>query len=188
VRPAPALPVEDLSARFLRAISERVPADRVLELFLFPPLRQGQLESAVAVVAVGPERPVPDGDGATQGPPVPGEPEVSERSAGDQRPASPDSVHRVAVYTATYRYVRKGPERGAITFDLVLEAEAPLDAVAAVVRGVQRRAGDGVEGEAERMTGGAFRERVPAATPGEDGRVAAASGSSAGSVSSRGVA
>src|SRR6185312_6320942 len=37
--------------RFLRAIAERLSADRVEALHLFPPLRQGGVESAVAVIA-----------------------------------------------------------------------------------------------------------------------------------------
>jgi len=37
--------------RFLRAIAERVPAERVAEVHLFPALRQGRMETGVAVVA-----------------------------------------------------------------------------------------------------------------------------------------
>ena len=37
--------------RFLRAIAERLPVDRVAELYLFPPMRQGTLETGIAVVA-----------------------------------------------------------------------------------------------------------------------------------------
>ncbi len=43
--------------RFLHAIAARVPLDRVAELYLFPALRQGQMESGVAVVAVEMEEP-----------------------------------------------------------------------------------------------------------------------------------
>lgn len=43
--------------RFLRAIATRVPPDRVAELHLFPSLRQGPIESGVAVIAVAPEEP-----------------------------------------------------------------------------------------------------------------------------------
>ena len=38
--------------RFLTAISERLPADRVVEVHLFQPLKQGGMESGVGVVAV----------------------------------------------------------------------------------------------------------------------------------------
>src|SRR5215207_765273 len=45
--------------RFLRAIAERVPMEHVIELHLFPPIRQGGVETGVAVVAEDPRRPVP---------------------------------------------------------------------------------------------------------------------------------
>ena len=45
--------MNDTTRRFLTAIVERVPADgRIVELRLFPAIRQGGMESAVAVVAV----------------------------------------------------------------------------------------------------------------------------------------
>ena len=49
---------------------------------------------------------------------------------------------RHTVYTARYRLVQKGPERGKWEADVVAEAEAPLITVDLVVRGVQRRAGE----------------------------------------------
>ncbi|MEI6741390.1 MAG: hypothetical protein WCK74_13880, partial [Gemmatimonadaceae bacterium] len=48
----------------------------------------------------------------------------------------------IVVYTARYRLVQKGPERGKWESDVVAEADAPLITVEAVVRGVQRRAGE----------------------------------------------
>ena len=42
--------------RFLRAIAERVPMGQVVELHLFPPIRQGGVETGVAVVAEAPKR------------------------------------------------------------------------------------------------------------------------------------
>ena len=38
--------------RFLAAISEKLPADRIVEIHLFQPLKQGGMESGVGVVAV----------------------------------------------------------------------------------------------------------------------------------------
>ena len=38
--------------RFLRTILERVSPERIVEIHFFPPIRQGQLESGVAVVAL----------------------------------------------------------------------------------------------------------------------------------------
>lgn len=49
---------------------------------------------------------------------------------------------RHTVYTARYRLVVKGPERGRWEMEVVDEADAPLLAVETVVRGVQRRAGE----------------------------------------------
>ena len=37
--------------RFLRAIAERLPLSRIAELYLFPPMRQGALETGIAIVA-----------------------------------------------------------------------------------------------------------------------------------------
>jgi hypothetical protein len=51
-------------------------------------------------------------------------------------------VVRHTVYTARYRLVQKGPERGKWESTVVAEAEAPLITVETVVRGVQRRAGE----------------------------------------------
>ncbi|HEX6534403.1 MAG TPA: hypothetical protein VF041_07390 [Gemmatimonadaceae bacterium] len=41
--------------RFLRAIAERIAPERIEELHLFPPIRQGGKESGVAVITVRPE-------------------------------------------------------------------------------------------------------------------------------------
>lgn len=92
--------------RFLRAILAKVPADRIAEIHFFSPIKQGGVESGVAVVA----------------------------AMGDGRP--------ITVYTARYRLTLKGPDRGKWDTNIVAEADAPLVTVDAVVRGVQRRAGD----------------------------------------------
>lgn len=57
--------------RFLCAIAERISPDRVHAVFLFPPIRQGQVETCVAVLAVEPaivavEQPVPDTEKESQ--------------------------------------------------------------------------------------------------------------------------
>jgi hypothetical protein len=44
-------PVLDPRERFLREITERIPAERIAEIHLFPPLRSGGRESGVAVIA-----------------------------------------------------------------------------------------------------------------------------------------
>lgn len=54
-------------------------------------------------------------------------------------------VERHTVYTARYRLVQKGAERGKWEASVVDEADAPLITVEMVVRGVQRRAGEASE-------------------------------------------
>jgi hypothetical protein len=99
--------------RFLSAIASHVAPERIAEVHFFQPIRQGGVESGVAVVVEsGPE--VPD--------------------------AAPPS--RYVVHTARYRLTLKGAERGKWEATLFAEADAPLATVEAVVRGVQRRAGD----------------------------------------------
>jgi hypothetical protein len=122
--------------RFVRAIAEHVPMDRVAEAYLFPPLRQGAIESGVAVVAVTDA--------------------VTDQESGGARHI---------VYTATYRHTRKGPDRGSWSVDVVAQADAPLDAVAAAVRGVHRRAGEGDGAEADRISGSQFRALLADAVP-----------------------
>jgi hypothetical protein len=146
----PSIRRDESAERFLRAIADRLPADRVVEVYLFPPLRQGPLESGVAVLAL--EAPPADG------------------------PAADNGHARLEVYTATYRHTRKGPDRGAWIVEVVAQADAPLDAVARVVRGVQRRAGDGLA-DAERLTGADFRSVTsPPATATPSGGVASSTG------------
>ena len=108
------------------------------------------MESGIAVVALM-ALPAPQ-DGASAG--------------GFPDKAQPDGGHsRLEVYTATYRYARKGPDRGAWSVEVVAQADAPLDAVARVVRGVQRRTADDGLADAERMTGDDFRSLVSALGP-----------------------
>ena len=53
-----------------------------------------------------------------------------------------DAQERLAIYTARYRLVLKGPERGKWEFAMQADADAPLLTVDKVVHGVQRRSGD----------------------------------------------
>ena len=73
--------------RFLRAIAERVPTEQVVELHLFPPIRQGGVETGVAVVAEDPRhalRASREADGTSDGEQVEvGRP--SRRSRSDRR-------------------------------------------------------------------------------------------------------
>ena len=51
----PSAPPVEPRTRFLREIAARVPATRVTELYLFPPMRQGGIETGVAVIALAVE-------------------------------------------------------------------------------------------------------------------------------------
>jgi hypothetical protein len=104
--------MNETTERFLREIADRVGAERVTEIHLFPSVRQGATESGLAVVAAHPETTTPDG------------------------------VQRHVVYTARYRATLKGPDRGKWDIDVTAEADAPLVTVDEVVRGVVRRSGD----------------------------------------------
>ena len=142
-------PVETTRDRFLTAVAAKVDAAAIAEVHLFQPIKQGGLESGVAVVAVreGAARPTDGGESDAQ----------SASAASGSR--SESAENRLAVYTAQYRLTLKGPDRGKWEFSMQADADAPLVTVDAVVRGVQRRVADAVE--PERLTGDDFRSRVP---------------------------
>jgi hypothetical protein len=96
--------------RFLRAIVARVPVSDVVEVHLFPPIRRGTVETGVAVLAVQPLALVED--------------EVEPR---------------LRILTANYRATIKGVDRGKWQVDVQEEADAPLVALEAVLRGVRQR-------------------------------------------------
>jgi hypothetical protein len=103
--------------RFLREIAEQLPVDRIEELHLFSSIRQGGNESAIAVVALRPEK---------------------EEEGSDARRT---------VFRARYRLALKGTERGKWEMDIIEEADAPTVTVDEVVRGVLERAGDAEDPE-----------------------------------------
>ena len=164
--------LDETRERFLLAIAAKLPPERFIELHFFQPIRQGGVESGVAVVAAHPERP-PEPPILADAPPseeeenAPAADRSSDRDEGSARddtrscgnaasigePSSSEagSASRYTVYTAKYRLVLKGIERGTWDCTVVAEADAPLVTVETVVRGVQRRAGD-ADG-AERMSG-----------------------------------
>lgn len=156
----------DAQERFLRAIADRVPAASIAELHLFPAIRQGGYETGIAVIAAEPEMnaeaaalaPGEDAEGAAAGPDEHGEGTAvpDARLPDDATSPAPDAAHhRLIVLSARYRLTLKGPERGTWDVEVVAEADAPLVTVDAVVRGVQRRAGD--VGHPERLSGEALR-------------------------------
>lgn len=113
--------------RFLLAIADAVPVERLAELHFFPPLRQGPMETGVAVIAA--------------------EPEVAE-----------EGRERHVVFSARYRWTRKGPDRGKWESEVVAEADAPLVTVETVVRGVQARAAEAVD--PDRLSGDEARALI----------------------------
>lgn len=154
--------------RFLRTILTRVPLDSVVELHLFPSIRRGTIETGVAVIAsVMPPTLVldvePDADAAAQASEAsadgaehadgavyadalvyPGEPETPVSATGAEEEAvpsdiAPDASPRLRILTASYRLTIKGVERGKWLADVQEQADAPLEAVEAVLRGVRQR-------------------------------------------------
>ena len=223
-------PVSEVTERFLRAVIATVPVELIEELHLFSPLRQGTVETGIAVLAARvplaaveesaaePELPFVDEAGeagdvveATDAPDLeapdveaPGVEAPDVEAPGVEAPSTEapeadapteelevvadagdddedvsvvekphveasadesdeaDAVSDVpavkterpvrhTVYTARYRYVIKGPERGKWESNIKDEADAPLITVETVVRGVQRRAGE--ESEIVRYSG-----------------------------------
>lgn len=137
--------INETRERFLRAILERIPLERIVEVHVFPGIRQGQMETGVAVIAVTPalvaDAPPPEFD----------------------LPESGGAVERTEVHTATYRWTRKGPDRGKWVVDVIAQADAPLATVETVVRGVQVRAGEALD--AHRISAAELQELFPATSP-----------------------
>lgn len=167
--------LEPTRERFLMAIAAVLPPERFLELHFFAPIRQGGVESGVAVIAAYPEivpEPIMADAPPIEEPEDDGLPDVEQLSAiddpddlsyiDDEIAAEPDAPpRRYTVYAAKYRLVLKGPDRGKWDCSVVAEADAPLVTVVTVVRGVQRRSGDAEE--PERMSGDEARDFVLAA-------------------------
>ena len=129
--------INETRERFVRTILERIPVERIVEVHFFPGIRQGQVETGVAVIAVTP--PVPEPGAGAAAPPAELALEPFDQPA-----------ERTVVYTAAYRWTRKGPDRGKWVVEVIAEADAPLATVETVVRGVQLRAGEALD--AHRMT------------------------------------
>jgi hypothetical protein len=139
--------------RFLKEIADRVNGGRVAELRLYPTLRVGQVESGVAIVAtVGDKVPV-------QEPAVAAVEESFEAPVAEATPeATAAGPERLSILTAHFRHTVKGPDRGKWEFFLVHDADAPIETVESVVRGVARRAGE--DGEPELLSGDDFQRAL----------------------------
>jgi hypothetical protein len=126
--------------RFLAAIAERVAPARVQVLYLFAPMRQGAIESGVAVIAVDP---ISADQQQLTG--------TDRADVADQADSATDNVSnlspRPVVLTARYKHTLRGADRGKWELEIFEEADAPLVTVERVVQGVQRRLDDAVEPE-----------------------------------------
>jgi hypothetical protein len=179
---------DETRARFLAGIAAQIPPERVQELHLFGAIRQGGMESGIAVIAVAQElEPSVDVDGGYVPPPAVADAapveshaavvvhdqlddesrfvadEVVDADAQELVPepevAERPAALRYIVYTARYRHTLKGPDRGKWEMSVKEEADAPLLTVDAVVRGVSRRSGDA--DETVRLSGDEFRAALP---------------------------
>ncbi len=177
---------DETRVRFLTGIATQLPVDRVEEVHLFGAIRQGGMESGVAVIAVAREPRVSvDVDGGYVPPPAVADAApveshdaltVHDQLADETRfvadevvpadvPAEPEpptddppAPPRYVVYTARYRHTLKGPDRGKWEVTVKEEADAPLVTVDAVVRGVSRRSGEA--DETLRLSGDEFRAAI----------------------------
>lgn len=152
--------INETRERFIRDIAEHVDPSRIVELHFFPSIRQGPIETGVAVIAA---TPLPSELMGGAGPdaaaePLP-DPELAlevDASEADDESAYAEPPARAEVFTALYVLTRKGPDRGKWVVEVKAEAQAPMTTVEPVVRGVQDRAGEALD--AHRMTGTEFRE------------------------------
>jgi len=170
--------MNDPRERFLNAIVDRLGAERIVELHLFSPIRQGAMETGVAVVAALPDLEPEAEPGEAEALDAPATEEVvtAQVEADDflspylDAPAEPTATaggetlvtaietpaeSRHVVFTASYRLTRKGADRGKWLFELAATADAPLATVDTVVRGVMLRSKDLTE--TERLSGEQLR-------------------------------
>ena len=148
--------------RFLKEIADRMNGGRVAEVRLYPTVRVGPIESGVAIVATADGR-RETGVSATEGAQeTAGEilVETASEEAAVETPvvtavSGPD---RLSILTAHFRHTVKGPDRGKWEFSMVHDADAPIETVESVVRGVARRAGE--DGEPELLSGDDFQRAL----------------------------
>ena len=141
--------------RFLKEIADRMNGGRVAELRLYPTVRVGPIESGVAIVAMDQ---LADVVGQPADAEVPAPDVVAE--AVELDPAIVETVDRsrLSIHTAHFRHTVKGPDRGKWEFSMVHDADAPIEIVESVVRGVARRAGE--DGEPELLSGDDFQRAL----------------------------
>jgi len=156
--------------RFLREIAARIGESRVHEVRMFPAIRQGGIESGVAIVAARPPQPIPPDMSIPPSDDFSDELDIGSDIEtvipvvvdGDtaRRPNLPTDhdVPRYEILSARYKLIIKGTERGAWETEVRHEADAPLDTIDRVVRGVAMRSGE--DGEPECIEIAKFREAL----------------------------
>ena len=147
--------------RFLKEIADRVSSGRVEELRLYPTLRVGPIESGVAIVALGQlvDVTVPAEEVEVQGHEGAGAaPDVEVQDPVDAPVGQVNDLPRLSIHTAHFRHTVKGPDRGKWEFSMVHDADAPIETVESVVRGVARRAGE--DGEPELLSANDFQRAL----------------------------
>src|SRR5687768_178696 len=145
--------------RFLKEIADRMNGGRVAELRLYPTVRVGPIESGVAIVATADGR-QETGESAIERP-LDTEVEPSVEAAAETPMETAVSIagpDRLSILTAHFRHTVKGPDRGKWEFSMVHDADAPIETVESVVRGVARRAGE--DGEPELLSGDDFQRAL----------------------------
>jgi hypothetical protein len=134
--------------RFLKAIAERVNGGNIAEIRLYPTVRVGPIESGVAIVATREAIPV---EVILQEHHQDGHVEIAQ-------PVTVSQPDRRSILTAHFRHTVKGPDRGKWEFNMVHDADAPIETVESVVRGVARRAGE--DGEPELLSANDFQRAL----------------------------
>ena len=135
--------------RFLKAIAERVTGDNVTEIRLYSTVRVGPIESGVAIVASKEPMPIVLAEEQVS---AEGDLTVDEIRISSSRP------DRLSILTAHFRHTVKGPDRGKWEFTMVHDADAPIETVESVVRGVARRSGE--DGEPELLSATDFQKAL----------------------------
>jgi hypothetical protein len=165
----------DARERFLMEIAAVVPKHRISEVYFFPPLRQGPMETGIAVIAAMPvgatpqfalaEVAVAESTAGAEGTEAVQAGEAADAIAApiaeEQYVEGAKISARHVVYSARYRWTRKGPDRGKWECEVVAEADAPLLTVETVVQGVRQRANEPLE--AEKLDGDTVRTLLAAA-------------------------
>ena len=161
--------------RFLKEIADRMNGGRIAEVRLYPTVRVGPIESGVAIVATAESARAAESAIAVETAVVETsvvETAVVETAAEETADVVSEPIEnsapvdvavtpqaeRLSILTAHFRHTVKGPDRGKWEFSMVHDADAPIETVENVVRGVARRAGE--DAEPELLSGDDFQRAL----------------------------